>query len=62
EAIAKRLEEASMKAMGTAEWKQAMDARGFGLSPMPAAQLAAFVEKSDNDLGGVMKALGLARS
>jgi tripartite-type tricarboxylate transporter receptor subunit TctC len=51
-----------MKAMGSAEWKQAMDARGFGLNPMPAAQLAAFVEKSDNDLGGVMKALGLARS
>jgi tripartite-type tricarboxylate transporter receptor subunit TctC len=60
--IARRLEEAALKAMASEEWKKAMDARGFGLNPMPAAELAAFVEKSDRDLGGVMKALGLAKS
>lgn len=61
-AIARRLEEASLKAMATEDWKKAMDARGFGLNPMPAAELAAFVEKSDRDLGAVMKALGLAKT
>jgi tripartite-type tricarboxylate transporter receptor subunit TctC len=60
--IAARLEEAAMKSMATPEWKQAMEARGFGLNPMPAAELAAFVERSDRDLGAVMRGLGLARS
>jgi len=48
--------------MATDQWKAAMEARGFGINPMPAAQLAAFVEKSDRDLGAVMRALGLART
>ncbi|WP_114375315.1 tripartite tricarboxylate transporter substrate binding protein [Elioraea thermophila] len=61
-AIARRLEEAALKAMATEQWKAAMEARGFGVNPMPAAELAAFVEKSDRDLGAVMRALGLART
>lgn len=61
-AVAKRLEESALKAMASEEWKKAMDARGFGINPMPAAELAAFVEKSDRDLGAVMRSLGLART
>ena len=49
------------KARGFAEWKAAMDARGFGLNSMSAADLGKFAAKSNQDLGTVMKAIGIAK-
>ena len=60
EAVA-TLEAAMKKIQASAEWKTALDARGFGLSTMSAAELGKFAEKSDKDLGGVMKAIGIAK-
>jgi hypothetical protein len=38
-----------------------MDARGFGLNSMSAADLGKFAAKSNQDLGTVMKAIGIAK-
>ena len=55
------LEAAMKKVMASAEWKTALDARGFGINQMSAAELGKFAEKSDKDLGTVMKAIGIAK-
>jgi tripartite-type tricarboxylate transporter receptor subunit TctC len=56
-----KLEAAMKKIIASPEWKSAMDARGFGVNWMGAAELTAFAEKSNNDLGAVMKAIGIAK-
>lgn len=60
EAVA-TLEAAMKKIADLAEWKAAMDARGFGLNSMSAADLGKFAAKSNQDLGTVMKAIGIAK-
>ncbi len=60
EAVA-TLEAAMKKIQASTEWKTALDARGFGLNTMSAAELGKFAEQSNKDLGGVMKAIGLAK-
>ncbi|MEQ1594986.1 MAG: tripartite tricarboxylate transporter substrate binding protein [Casimicrobium sp.] len=60
EAVA-TLEAAMKKIQASPEWKTAMDARGFGLNTMSSADLGKFAAKSNQDLGGVMKAIGIAK-
>ncbi len=59
--IADQLDASIKKIVATAEWKTAMDARGFGLNYLNSADFGKFMERSNNDLGGVMKAIGLAK-
>jgi tripartite-type tricarboxylate transporter receptor subunit TctC len=56
-----KLDAAVKKIVATPEWKAAMDARGFGVNYLNAADLGKFVERSNTDLGNVMKAIGLAK-
>jgi tripartite-type tricarboxylate transporter receptor subunit TctC len=60
EAVA-TLEAAMKKIQASPEWKAALDARGFGINTMGAAELGKFAAKSDQDLGAVMKAIGIAK-
>ncbi len=60
EAVA-TLETAMKKIQASPEWKAAMDARGFGLNSMSAADLGKFAANSNQDLGTVMKAIGIAK-
>jgi len=45
----------------SAEFNDFMKQRGFGVAWMPPAEFAAFMEKSSNDLGAVMKAVGIVK-
>jgi tripartite-type tricarboxylate transporter receptor subunit TctC len=45
----------------SAEFNDFMKQRGFGVTWMPPAEFAAFMEKSSNDLGAVMKAVGIVK-
>jgi len=56
-----RLVAAVKAAYDSMEYKQYMTNRGFGLVYLPPAQFTAFMEKSSNDLGATMKALGIVR-
>jgi tripartite-type tricarboxylate transporter receptor subunit TctC len=56
-----KLDGAIKKIVATPEWKTAMDARGFGLNYLNPTDLGKFLEKSNADLGNVMKAIGLAK-
>jgi hypothetical protein len=38
-----------------------MASRGFGVTYLPPAEFAAFMEKSTNDLGATMKAVGIVK-
>ena len=49
------------KVQASAEWKPAMDSRGFGVSTMTAAELGAFAAKSNGELDTVMKAIRIAK-
>ncbi len=60
EAVA-TLEAAMKKIQASPEWKTALDARGFGVNTLSAADLGKFAAKSDQDLGAVMKAIGIAK-
>ena len=60
EAVA-TLAAAMKKVQASAEWKSALEARGFGLNTMSAAELGKFAVKSDKELGGVMKVIGVAK-
>ncbi|MDX2103805.1 MAG: tripartite tricarboxylate transporter substrate binding protein [Alphaproteobacteria bacterium] len=60
--VVARLDAAVKKIMEGPEWKQAMDARGFGVNYMGAGQLQAFATRSNEAFGGVMRALGIART
>jgi tripartite-type tricarboxylate transporter receptor subunit TctC len=43
------------------EYKEFMASRGFGVVYMPPAEFAKFMEKSSNDLGATMKAVGIVK-
>ena len=48
------------RAYNSAEFKEFMEGRGFGMVWRPGAEAAAFMEKADTDSGEVMKKAGLA--
>jgi putative tricarboxylic transport membrane protein len=43
------------------EYKDFMASRGFGVVYLPPAEFATFMEKSSNDLGATMKAVGIVK-
>ncbi len=43
------------------EYKEFMASRGFGVTYLPPAEFATFMEKSTNDLGATMKAVGIVK-
>jgi tripartite-type tricarboxylate transporter receptor subunit TctC len=59
--VADRLLAALEKVHKSAEFNDFMKQRGFGVLWMPPAEFAAFMEKSSNDLGAVMKAVGIVK-
>jgi tripartite-type tricarboxylate transporter receptor subunit TctC len=59
--IADKLLAAVEKVHKSAEFNDFMKQRGFGVMWAPSAEFAAFMEKSDKDLGAVMKAVGIAK-
>lgn len=56
-----RLVSAVKKAYDSADYKKFMADRGFGVIYLPPAEFAKFMEKSSNDLGATMKAVGLVK-
>jgi tripartite-type tricarboxylate transporter receptor subunit TctC len=59
--IADKLLAALEKVHKSAEFNDFMKQRGFGVIWAPSVEFAAFMEKSDKDLGTVMKAVGIAK-
>ena len=59
--IADKLLAALEKVHKSAEFNDFMKQRGFGVIWAPSAEFATFMEKSDKDLGAVMKAVGIAK-
>ena len=59
--IADKLLAALEKVHKSAEFNDFMKQRGFGVMWAPSAEFAAFMEKSDKDLGAVMKAVGIVK-
>ncbi len=59
--IADKLLAALEKVHKSAEFNDFMKQRGFGVTWAPSAEFAAFMDKSDKDLGAVMKAVGIAK-
>jgi tripartite-type tricarboxylate transporter receptor subunit TctC len=55
------LVDAVKKAYDSADYKKFMADRGFGVIYMPPAEFAKFMEKSSNDLGATMKAVGIVK-
>jgi tripartite-type tricarboxylate transporter receptor subunit TctC len=43
------------------DYKDFMASRGFGITYLPPAEFATFMEKSSNDLGATMKAVGIVK-
>jgi tripartite-type tricarboxylate transporter receptor subunit TctC len=56
-----RLVAAVKNAYDSADYKKFMADRGFGVIYMPPADFAKFMEKSSNDLGATMKAVGIVK-
>ncbi len=56
-----KLVDAVKKAYDSADYKKFMADRGFGVIYMPPAECAKFMEKSSNDLGATMKAVGIVK-
>jgi tripartite-type tricarboxylate transporter receptor subunit TctC len=56
-----RLVAAVKSAYDSADYKKFMADRGFGVIYMPPAEFAKFMEKSSNDLGATMKAVGIVK-
>src|SRR5512134_3496193 len=56
-----KLVDAVKKAYDSADYKKFMTDRGFGVIYMPPAEFAKFMEKSSNDLGATMKAVGIVK-
>ena len=56
-----RLLASLQKAHQSNEFKEFMTNRGFGVLWAPPAEFAKFMERSDADLGAVMKAVGIAK-
>lgn len=59
--IVDKLVAAMEKINKSAEYKEFMASRGFGIEWAPPKEFAAFMDKSNNDLGNVMKAVGIAK-
>jgi tripartite-type tricarboxylate transporter receptor subunit TctC len=59
--ISDKLLAALEKVHKSAEFNDFMKQRGFGVIWAPSAEFAAFMDKSDKDLGAVMKAVGIAK-
>jgi tripartite-type tricarboxylate transporter receptor subunit TctC len=59
--ISDKLLAALEKVHKSAEFNDFMKQRGFGVLWAPSAEFAAFMDKSDKDLGAVMKAVGIAK-
>ncbi len=57
----KKLSVALEKVYKSSEFQEFMNGRGFGLVWKPGAEFATWMEESDAALGGVMKAVGLAK-
>ncbi len=60
-AIEDRLVTATRKAWESAEFRQFMESRGFGLNWKGPKEFGEFLAKSDTEAGALMKATGLAR-
>ena len=58
--VVAKLVPALERAYNSAEYKEFMDGRGFGMVWRPAAEAEAFMAKSDTDFGEVMTKAGLA--
>jgi tripartite-type tricarboxylate transporter receptor subunit TctC len=56
-----RLVSAVKNAYDSADYKKFMGDRGFGVIYLPPAEFAKFMDKSSNDLGATMKAVGLVK-
>ena len=56
-----KLVDAVKKAYDSADYKKFMADRGFGVIYLPPAEFAKFMEKSSNDLGATMKAVGIVK-
>jgi len=55
------LVDAIKKVYDSKDYKDFMASRGFGVTYMPPAAFATFMEKSSNDLGATMKAVGIVK-
>jgi tripartite-type tricarboxylate transporter receptor subunit TctC len=56
-----KLVSAIKAAYDSKEYKEFMASRGFGVVYLPPAEFATFMEKSTNDLGATMKAVGIVK-
>jgi tripartite-type tricarboxylate transporter receptor subunit TctC len=56
-----RLVAAVKSAYDSADYKKFMADRGFGVIYLPPAEFAKFMDKSSNDLGATMKAVGIVK-
>lgn len=59
--IVEKLIQTMEKINKSKDYHEFMGSRGFGVEWAPGAEFAAFMEKSNNDLGAVMKAVGIAK-
>ena len=59
--IAQKLTAALKKVYDSAEFKDFMDQRGFGMIYASGEQFGTFMAESNDSLGKVMKAVGIAR-
>jgi tripartite-type tricarboxylate transporter receptor subunit TctC len=56
-----RLVDAVKKAYDSKDYKDFMASRGFGVVYLPPAEFAKFMDKSSDDLGATMKAVGIVK-
>jgi tripartite-type tricarboxylate transporter receptor subunit TctC len=56
-----RLVDAIKKVYDSKDYKDFMASRGYGVTYLPPAEFAAFMDKSSNDLGATMKAVGIVK-
>ena len=56
-----RLVDAIKKVYDSKDYKDFMAGRGFGVTYLPPAEFARFMDKSSNDLGATMKAVGIVK-
>ncbi len=61
EDVTAKLTAAMEKVYNSSEFTEFMNGRGFGLVWKPGAEFAAWMTESDTNLGGVMKAVGIAK-
>ena len=59
--VIEKLTAAMEKINKSAEYKEFMGSRGFGIEWAPGKEFASFMDSSNKDLGGIMKAVGIAK-